>query len=260
MLNLSLSPDQVLGEAVTIRFLPLSAVTNLGSVLWEKNAKRHDLQGVLESIEQYGFIDPPKWDSKLNDGNGGLIYGNGRMATIVGALIEAKRLGHEPPRGIPTTIDSGEWCIPVKFGVNSESEAMAMAAAIDHNNLTLSGSDLDIDQIAKIWNDDYVDLLKSIAEQGVMPVTVDDGDLTTLLSSLGGSRVESDGFGDESNGFKGNPNAHKTKMTNNVRFMFGEIIFDVLATEYTDFLARLRTEYGLEKTCLIKAIREKLEV
>lgn len=147
MIDISLSVEQVTGESVQIRFLPLSAVTNLSKVLWAKNAKKHDLKGVLESIERYGFIDPPKWDSQLNDGDGGLIYGNGRTATIVGALIEAKRLGHEPPRGIPTAIDSGEWCIPVKFGVDSESEAMAMAAAIDHNNLTLSGSDLDIEHL-----------------------------------------------------------------------------------------------------------------
>lgn len=253
MIDISLSVEQITGESVQIRFLPLSAVTNLSKVLWKKNAKKHDLKGVLESIERYGFIDPPKWDSQLNDGDGGLIYGNGRTATIVGALIEAKRLGHEPPRGIPTAIDSGEWCIPVKFGVDSESEAMAMAAAIDHNNLTLSGSDLDIEQMSKIWDEDYVALLRSIADQNVMPVTVDEDDLATLLLCLDSPRVEPDGFGDE-------PDTHEKMSKNSVRFMFGEVIFDVPAKDYTDFLGNLRTEYGLEKSCLVEGIRERLGV
>jgi hypothetical protein len=118
MIDISLSAEQVVGESVQIRFVPLSAITNLSKVLWKKNAKKHDLKGVLKSIERYGFIDPPKWDVNLNEGKGGLIYGNGRTSTIVSVLLEAQRLGYEPPRGIPTAIDSGEWCIPVKFGVD----------------------------------------------------------------------------------------------------------------------------------------------
>lgn len=251
MRDLSLSAEQVTGESVQIRFLPLSTITNLSKILWKKNAKKHDLRGVLESIERYGFIDPPKWDSQLNDGAGGLIYGNGRTATIVGALIEAKRLGHEPPRGIPTAIDSGEWCIPVKFGVDSESEAMAMAAAIDHNNLTLSGSGLGIEQISKIWDDDYVGLLKSIAENDIMPVTVDEDDLATLLLSIN-LPVEPDGYGDD-------PDAG-AKDKNSVRFMFGEIVFNSPAEGYKAFLSKLRTDYGLEKSCLVKGIMEKLDL
>lgn len=251
MFDLSLSAEQVTGESVQIRFLPLSKITNLSKILWKKNAKKHDLKGVLESIERYGFIDPPKWDSKLNEGDGGLIYGNGRTATIVGALIEAKQLGHEPPRGIPTAIDSGEWCIPVKFGVDSESEAMATAAAIDHNNLTLSGSDLDIEQISKIWNDDYVGLLKSIAENDIMPVTVDEDDLATLLLAMN-LPIEPDGCGDDP--------APKEKISNRVRFMFGEILFDTSAEDYMAFLSRLRTDYGLDKSSLVKGIMEKLDL
>jgi hypothetical protein len=183
MIERSLSINQVEGEAVEVRFLPLSIVKNLSKILWSKNAKKHDLSGVLNSIERYGFIDPPKWDSTLNDGKGGLIYGNGRTKTIVGALIESKRLGHQPPRGIPIAIDSGEWCLPVKFGVDCENEALAIAGAIDHNNLTLSGSDLDIEQVSQIWNDDYVALLSSIAAHDVMPVTVDEDALQKLIEA-----------------------------------------------------------------------------
>ena len=68
--------------------------------------------------------------------------------------------------------------------MDSESEAMATAAAIDHNNLTLSGSELDIEQISKIWDDDYVGLLKSIAENDIMPVTVNKDDLQTLINAI----------------------------------------------------------------------------
>lgn len=198
MIESSLSADQVTGERVDIRFVPLSKIKKLSKVLWNKNAKKHDLSGVLASIERYGFIDPPKWDSTLNDGHGGLIYGNGRTKTIVSALIESKRLGHEPPRGIPTAIDSGEWCIPVKFGLDSENEAMAIAAAIDHNNLTLSGSELDLEQVSQIWNEDYVSLLQSIAAHDFMPVTVDDDDLQKLIEASETPDFEPSSFEDQS--------------------------------------------------------------
>jgi hypothetical protein len=184
MKDISLDVSQVRGESVEIRFLPLSAVTNLNKVLWKKNAKKHDLKSILESIDRYGFIDPPKWDSSLNDGTGGLLYGNGRTTALIGALIEAQRLGQKPPRGIPTAIDTGEWCIPVKFGVDQDSEAIAIAGAIDHNNITLSGSGLDVHQIAQIWDDDYVTLVKLIADQKVMPITVNEDGLKELIENF----------------------------------------------------------------------------
>lgn len=198
MIEVSLNADQVTGEHVQLKFVPLSKIKSLGKVLWSKNAKKHDLTGVLASIDRYGFIDPPKWDSSLNDGKGGLIYGNGRTKTIVSALIEAKRLGHEPPRGIPTAIDSGEWCIPVKFGVDSENEAMAIAAAIDHNNLTLSGSGLELEEVSQIWNEDYVALLQSIAAHDIMPVTVDEDDLQQLIEASQTPDFEPSSFEDQS--------------------------------------------------------------
>ena len=198
MFDVALNSDQVTGEHVELRFVPLSTIQKLNQILWKKNAKKHDLSGVLASIERYGFIDPPKWDSNLNDGRGGLIYGNGRTKTIVAALIEAKRLGQEPPRGIPTAIDSGEWCIPVKFGIDSENEAIAIAAAIDHNNLTLSGSDLDIEQVSQIWDEDYISLLQSIAVHQIMPVTIDEDDLQKLIDASETPDFEASSLEDQS--------------------------------------------------------------
>lgn len=91
------------------------------------------------------------------------------------------RLEPPPPRGIPTAIDGGDWCIPVKFGVDARSESEAKSFAIDHNNLVLSES-FDAETVAGIWNESYLDLLQSIAESNELPVTVSSADLELLLS------------------------------------------------------------------------------
>ncbi len=180
--QVALTDEQVSGEAVQVRFVPLSVLQKLGGVLWQKNAKKHDPKGIIDSIERYGFIDPPKWDANLNDGQGGIIYGNGRTEAIVAALLTAQKEGAAAPRGIPTAKETGEWCIPVKFGVDAGSEAQAMAAAIDHNNLTLSGGEFDAAAIAQIWdNEGYLAVLTAISEEGELPVTVDEDDLASLL-------------------------------------------------------------------------------
>ena len=179
--DLALSADQVEGELLEIRFVPLSTIKKLDRVLWAKNAKKHDDPSILASVEKYGFVDPPKWDQNLNEGKGGLVYGNGRTKVIVEALLQAKKQGMSPPRGIPTIKTSGEWCIPVKFGINAATENEAMALAIDHNNLTMSGDDFDAKMIAKMWDSSYLDILEILHDADQLPVTVDDVDYRALL-------------------------------------------------------------------------------
>jgi hypothetical protein len=101
------------GEAIAIELVALSELEKLDGVLWERNAKKHDLDRIWESIERHGFIDPPKYDRNLNNGRGGLVFGNGRIEALIGGLIRAREAGKEPPRGIAIASD-GEWCIPVK--------------------------------------------------------------------------------------------------------------------------------------------------
>jgi hypothetical protein len=184
LIDSSISPEKVSGDFIKIRLVPLSAVEKLSGILWSGNAKKHDTRGLYDSIERFGFIDPPHWDSKLNGGSGGIVFGNGRTESIVSALIDARKNGMEPPRGIP--MHQNEWWIPVTFGVDQESEAEAIALGIDHNNLTM-GSEFSAAEIARMWDEEgYLKLLSSIAEKEISPVSVGAEDLADLLLDVEG--------------------------------------------------------------------------
>ena len=126
-------------DKLKLRYIPLSHAKR-----WDQNPKRHDLEGLVRSIQAHGFGDPPKFDATL----GGLVYGNGRTE----ALERLAAQGVPPPRGILQRKD-GEWAVPVIFGVDAESEAAAVAFAIDHNNLTLLGGDLDLTDLSPTPNE-----------------------------------------------------------------------------------------------------------
>ena len=119
-----------------------------------QNYKKHDIGGIVESFKRYGFKDPLKFESLLNDGKGGIVEGNGRLE----ALFAMKQNSEEPPRGIAITKD-GDWAVPVLFGVDAESEKQAMAYAIDHNNLTMSGGDFSLSEIMRMWDDSVINVL-----------------------------------------------------------------------------------------------------
>jgi hypothetical protein len=198
---------EIVGEYVRPRLVPLSWLERqLGAALWQRNAKLHDIGGLYESMQEYGFIDHPKWDAALNSGKGGIVIGNGRTKTIVQLLIEAKSQGKEPPRGIPYNAQNGEWYIPIGFGVDQASQAKAEALGIDHNHLTLSGSDFTGFDYAKLWRqDEYIALLTSIAEEGMTPITVDESAIASLLSGLSGENDSESFGGDDSSTKEINP-------------------------------------------------------
>ena len=100
---------------------------------WKRNAKRHDIGALIESIERHGFKDPPKWEPKLNDGDGGIVEGNGRDIALMSMY---KANGKPAPRGIKTDKD-GMWLMPVLFGVDAESQQAA-----DHNTELSKGDDI----------------------------------------------------------------------------------------------------------------------
>jgi len=159
--------DDLHGERITIEYIPLSQ-----AVLWDENPKQHDIGKIVQSIRNYGFADPPKFDAGL----GALVYGNGRTH----ALRMMKQGGEDPPRGI--LVDGeGNWLTPVKFGVDAGSLEAAKAFAIDHNNLTL-GDAFEVWDVAKIWDEDaYTAMLQELATDDTLPVTVDGDDLDALL-------------------------------------------------------------------------------
>jgi len=158
-------------DALRLEYVPLDTC-----VLWERNPKLHDIGGIVQSIQRYGFKDPLKYEPTLNAGNGGLVEGNGRAA----ALAMMRDQGDEPPRGV-TIAKEGGWAVPVLFGVDAESEAAAEAYAVDHNNLTLLGGDLTGFDAVRMWDAGYPQLLESLALQDVLPVSVDGDVLDALL-------------------------------------------------------------------------------
>lgn len=160
--------EDLQGEALQLYYIPLAQ-----AVLWDRNPKSHDIGAIAESIERYGFKDPPAWDEALQ----GLIEGNGRTFALTGM----QKQGRPAPRGILVNKETGEWCIPILFGVNATSRSIAERYAIDHNNLTLMGGDLTMFDIAKIWDRDaYLAVLQDLAVDGEMPVSVDFDDLSLL--------------------------------------------------------------------------------
>jgi hypothetical protein len=147
--------------------------------LWDRNPKKHDLNAIAESIERYGFNDPPKYDSALK----GLIEGNGRTQ----ALRLLKSANKPPPRGIALT-ENGNWAMPVIFGNDFDSVTIASAYAIDHNNLTLSN--MSATEVLKIWDaDGYMSLLEDLGDHDGLPVTVNRTDLALLMEDI----IEEDG-------------------------------------------------------------------
>jgi len=179
--DISLSADQIKGEAVIVRYVPLSCFQDLSGILWSENPKIHDMDAVVASIERYGFVDPPKWDCSLNQGDGGIVFGNGRTEAIVQTLLRVQEAGMSPPRGIPVAKLTGEWCVPVKFGVDSTSEAQARALGIDHNNLTMAK--FTPMEMAGMYRPSDLSALLESARAEDQPLTFQ-GNIDELLASL----------------------------------------------------------------------------
>lgn len=166
---MTVSSDELVGEPIRLYYIPVKQAE-----LWEKNPKKHDQDAIIESIQQYGFKDPPAWDNTLE----GLVEGNGRTT----ALSYMEDHNYDVPRGILINGSTGEWCIPIVFGVDAESKSQAERYAIDHNNLTMMGGDFTIHDIKKMWNsDEYLDVLHDINDSGEMPVSISAEDMQFLL-------------------------------------------------------------------------------
>lgn len=165
-----------LGERLEMRYVPLRT-----AVLWEKNPKQHDMGAIIQSIEQNGFVDPPKFDSAL----GAIVFGNGRTH----ALQLMVRNQQDRPRGI-VEVD-GEWHVPVIFGIDADSQAAAVRFAIDHNNLTLLGGNFGPNDLLRMYDENlYREALRGLADEDMLPITVDGEDLEALFAALPKEREE----------------------------------------------------------------------
>jgi hypothetical protein len=163
-----------MSDLLRIEYIPLSRVRR-----WYKNPKKHDLGAIAESIERYGFVDPPKFDPAINDGAGGLVYGNGRDEALEWMRAQGRKL----PRGIAYDEQLDEWCMPVVFGVDAASQAAAESLAVAHNNLTMAGGDFGPEDQARMWDSTYTSLLQELHSQGELPAGMDADDLDSLIKA-----------------------------------------------------------------------------
>ncbi|NJL26520.1 MAG: hypothetical protein HC897_00925 [Thermoanaerobaculia bacterium] len=156
-------------EKLELRYIPLSQARR-----WDANPKRHDIPALIKSIEKHAFGDPGKFDATL----GALVYGNGRTE----ALERMRAEGKTPPRGI-VALQNGEWAMPVIFGVDAESQAAAVAFAIDHNNTTLLGGGLGFTDLLSIWDEEALEkVLAEVPDAGALLVSLNSQDLDALLN------------------------------------------------------------------------------
>lgn len=150
-------------------------------LLWKENPKLHDIGGVANSIARHGFQELPKFDVNLENvaGHKGAIKaGNGRIEAL--AWME-KGDDYTLPRGLAQLKDSDDWVMPLIIGTDAESLDLALAYAIDSNNLTMSGGNYTNLDLLKMWDQDgYLRILNQLGEANLLPVSVDGEDLDFL--------------------------------------------------------------------------------
>ena len=154
---------------LSLKTIPIDEIA-----LWSGNAKKHDLDAIMRSIRRYGFAAPAKLDSEL----GAVVFGNGRIQ----ALRAMAQSGEEAPRGV-TVLDDGRWAVPILQGLDAESKDAAIAFGVDHNALTLAGSDLALVDTLQIWDEQALqDLLNESPDAAELLIAFDADDLSSLLN------------------------------------------------------------------------------
>lgn len=158
------------GDLLTLKYVPLSAAK-----LWDRNAKLHDIGALADSIALHGFRDPPAYDAALD----AFVEGNGRTEALQWMFAQ----GRDRPRGVGLDTKTGEWCIPVLFGVDAKSRLAAERYGIDHNNLVLAGGDFTALDLARNWGPGYLQIVQDLAEAKQLPVSVQADDVRALVAN-----------------------------------------------------------------------------
>lgn len=161
----------------TLEYMPVDSITPA-----LRNPKLHEIDDIRASIRRFGFVAPAIWDERT----GRIAAGHGRRLAVI-----AMRDAREPaPSGIIVD-DKGTWCIPVRRGWASTSDAEADAYLVADNQLTISGG----------WDEkELAVLLSSVAEADetlLETLGFPDDDLSELLASVGDGGGEQDAAPDE---------------------------------------------------------------
>lgn len=147
-------------------------VSDVVGVLYEGNKKLHDIGAICSSIARYGFRAPVHYDKTLQ----AIDDGNGRVEAL--AMMESK--GWDVPRGIKVV--DGEWYMPVVFGVDAASVRDARSYVFDANNLNLMGGDgITAKDMMRMYSEDAIEELISLAQDSSLPESIDADDLDLLL-------------------------------------------------------------------------------
>lgn len=199
------------------------------------NPKLHDLQALAESFRDYGFQDPPKWDSTLNDGKGGIVFGNGRVECL--ARMEGD---WDRPRGIGVDPESGRWVMPIKVGLDLVDQEQALKFLVDHNNLTLSGGTLTALDTSRMYDSGrYLEILRSVGST----LTVD-GDDIELIQAFHDEPLDLSGEGDSDAEGEVEGDDDTEDESEEVRYI---LKYDEdMAQEFEEMLAALAAEYEIE--------------
>ncbi|MFB6505593.1 ParB N-terminal domain-containing protein [Streptomyces sp. NPDC056099] len=164
------------------------------------NPKKHEIERIIASIQDHGFIETPVVDERT----GLVISGHGRRI----ALIEMQTRGEPVPPGLLVD-DDGGWLIPVTRGWASQNDRQAHAVLILLNRLGAAGgwdpgplaeiledlatSDVELFDSLCISDDEMEELLRQVDPEG-LPQGPDSGDENK--DPQGGDDFADDGFGD----------------------------------------------------------------
>lgn len=167
----SVNQDALTGTPIELRYVRVKDV-----LFWDNNPKKHSLDAIIGSIKEHGFRDPSAYDATLN----GLVEGNGRAEAL--SLMQKNKF--DVPRGILVDKETGDWCMPVLFGIDAPSKLAAERYAIDHNNLTMLGGDFTAYDMAKMWETaGYKSILGTFKDAKAQTFSLDANDIHMILNA-----------------------------------------------------------------------------
>lgn len=226
-----LEQDKLVGEDLPkMIFIRVEDAYNL---LWERNPKLHNIGELIQSFIEHGFQELPKYDATLK----AIKAGNGRIEALY-IMSQDKDYKDKRPRGI-AEIESGDWVMPLLVGTDAKSLDLAIAYAVDSNNLTMSGGDFTGLDISRMWDSqEYINILSELVEKDIFSVSVNEEHFDFLL------RIQDIGAGiDYTQEWQGMPEMDQEDMG-----FFKEIIIRfILEDDYREF-AKLIQQTLTEKT------------
>lgn len=160
-------------DKLELKYVPLKTI-----VRWSRNVKRHDVSAIIKSIQRHGFRDPLSYDANLNKGNGGIVEGNGRDEALKKMFAENPK---KPPRGVLQ--DGTDWLVPVLFGVDANSQAAAEAYGFDHNQITMMGGEIDINDMMSMYEEQAAQMLRDLQQDDELPTSITADDLDAMLDA-----------------------------------------------------------------------------